>query len=162
MTTSHDEEIRRRYIDGDSTLEIAEALGLRVVEVIGRIRELDVQMPGMDARPRAVPVGAVAPSTQAAAQVSAMAMGVAPDLAPCSPLPVPQPPSPARATAPQPAEARHNAGQVETDSADDPEDDDCFRKRPNCPKGWLMTEAQVAAIFARASLPAAGRKNAAG
>lgn len=142
MTTAQDAEIASRYAAGEGTFDIAQALGVRVAEVIGVVRGLGLQPPGMGVRRAPAPLPTPMPLPPAEAAEAALAAPVPTALRPCSPLPVPAQAErrrPVRAAAPAPVEA-----------AGDDEDEDEQSRRPGCPKGWLVSEAQMEAAFRRA------------
>jgi hypothetical protein len=120
-----DAEIAARYAQGQSTQTIARDLGLRMVEVIGRVRamKLDVGAPAPAAR---APLG---PQVEVASAPAPLAQSA---LAPAASSATPK--------------LRPLAKPV--DALDDDEDDD-FTRRAGCPRGWLVTEEQFGTLFTR-------------
>ncbi|QJE72225.1 hypothetical protein HHL28_03130 [Aerophototrophica crusticola] len=158
MTTLTEIENRivEAYKAGHGITDIAAMIGVRAAEVIGVVRTNNVQPPSMAVRRQALPDAVAALASQPA---------------PCVPAPQPVvipaaeelPELPARRTAPRPMASRPAAARPEAakpakakpaaqDFADDDFDDDEDDVRPSSngkPRGWLMPEAAVTALYAK-------------
>ncbi|WP_207478515.1 hypothetical protein [Arenibaculum pallidiluteum] len=140
-----DAEITRMYTTGESTTAISRNLGLRASEVISRIRALNLVPPGMGFR-RPTNPEAVAPVKE-----TAPACSISP--APAQPS---REPAPERAARKSPAAAEKPRSRRATAAADaalvgydEDEDGDDLATLPGRPKGWLVTESEMNAIFTR-------------
>lgn len=189
--TAQDAEIARRYSAGCSSSEIARDLNMRMVEVIGRVRALGVQPPGMEARrimeanppsariaPVVVQAEAPPPAASSATEMrriapraafaarsmsyrppadatKAVAACIRPAKAPAatgvSTVRQPHPAAPAR-PAPKigrPVKSLESDWNYTSWSAQpdiDDEDDD-LKQKPGCPRGWLVSEKELARSF---------------
>lgn len=157
MTTLTDTENRiiEAYKAGRGITDIAGMLGLRAVEVIGVIRTNNIQPPSMAVRRQALPEAMVALASQPAPCVPAPQPAAPPEAEPAGELPrrpAPRPmasrPMAARPEAAKPAKAKAAAQELADDDFDD-DDDDARPSNNGKPRGWLLPEAAVAALYAR-------------
>lgn len=128
MLTANDAEIAHRYVSGQSTYDIAQDLNIRLIEVIGRIRALRLDPPGMGVRYSPECEAEAGPAT-ARAPVRSLAQ------------------APERRLS---AAAAMQKRPVPVPAADNDPDDDEPVQRNGCPRGWLVSEVELAALFARA------------
>jgi hypothetical protein len=130
--TDRDAEIAARHALGQSTQTIARELGLRLVEVIGRVRALDLDAKRSgQARPteRTDTASAAAGTKAVGAVPGGIAASALSDRAmPAAPRPAPLPRAPG------------------SQDDDDDETEDLVR-RSGCPRGWLVTEERFSALF---------------
>lgn len=169
----YDTQIRQLYTTGTPSLEIARLLDIDLIDVVGRVRAMELQPPGMGVRrqrgaaslpdlmpPRPAPLAAdvgVAPVPAEAARPSpaGSAMMAAPQP---RRLASPARPGPGPVVAARPVPTVHGRPDVsavrglapQTAAIDEDDEDDCVRTLPGRPRGWLMAEAEVEALFARA------------
>lgn len=145
-TRTIDVEITRMYTTGESTTAISKQLGLRTIDVISRVRALNLQPPGMSFR---------RPATEAGfePEIQTQEAPALPSPAPADPHPVAQPsvpatPFPVRDCDARPERRRRRApSPVAADEFDDESED--LTVLPGRPRGWLMGEAEMLALFAR-------------
>lgn len=150
----HDAQIRQLYTTGTPSLDIARQLDIDLIDVVGRVRAMELQPPGMGVRrARPTPCSAdPAPMTVAQAMPTSMAATIA----------APQPrrfAAPPRAAAPvRPAALSPLAvarpvpagrGLPPSTALADEDEEDELRIVPGRPRGWLMSEAEAEALFAR-------------
>jgi hypothetical protein len=182
VQTAHDAEIARRYASGQSTGDIAQELGLRLIDVIGRVRQLGVQPPAMgmrraaaqtpeDTAPASEPSGPriIRPRALAAAPAATPEPGTVIEM-PATPNArrAPRPlaadrPAVAKPATDKPAVAQQSLPAVAVPKppmptvpasyVDEDLDDDEPVRRAGCPRGWLVSEARLEALFA----PSLGR-----
>jgi hypothetical protein len=150
-----DAEITRMYTTGESTMAISKRLGLRPAEVISRVRALNLVPPGMGYR-RPTPEAASPREADDAAEAAASRRdpcaeeAEAPRPIPLRPARRPAPPAPAavrprRAHRAQPLRSGLAAALVLED--EDADECDDLATLPGRPRGWLVTEGELAAIF---------------
>ncbi len=170
----HDAQIRQLYTTGTPSLEIARLLDIDLIDVVGRVRAMELQPPGMGVRRNRDAMGAMAmmaprpapcsadPDPLPAAALTAAPMAAAPAMAAPQPRRLASPARPNGAPATQarpvpppvaqsrPAAAPARAAAVPVMVADDDDEDEGVRTLPGRPRGWLMAEAEVEELFSRA------------
>ncbi|WP_207485194.1 hypothetical protein [Arenibaculum pallidiluteum] len=160
-----DAEVARRYAAGESSSEIAQALGLGMIDIVGRIRRLGIQPPGMGARRVRTTEGDSGGTVHPFAPVSTRT--VEPAL-PNPPVAMPVADSTEAAVRTVRPEARRPAAKstrsttvaveverkrprlveavAEAASLSDDDDDDMV-VRAGCPRGWLISEREFDVLF---------------